>query len=282
MQLLFFIYQSLGIFPYSLSRDIVNPVKKVSVTWYIYSVFFVVSYAIFHIFATVNYIIQPPVQFNFVSITVYFYNAYSDVIWIMLLIFAGLLKATKIMKAYQELANCDYELYKFFKTSINNRKFIKFQLMQNGCVCMGFLALEGINIKSRPTVLITMGCYIVNATPLIIATLIETQFIGFTQHMYARYCKINNLFFKYRANDAVEENEWHRQKPSIYISELYNAVKTRKRVTNFYSEKLRAIDGLYTRLYGISKIVESAFGIQIASMFMIYFIKLTTLLYTSR
>lgn len=307
MQFLYFIYKILGIFPFTSSnQNSVNPIKQISVMWFIYSMFFAISYSVFHIFVTVNYLQRPSTQFNFVSILVYLYNTYSGIVWIVVLVIVGLIKHRKVIKAYEELAICDKEFHEYLQITITDAKFKQFQYLQNGLICLGFVILEGTisTFELREYEVQSITCNIISVVPPIISTLIETLFIGFTQLIQERYRQMNKLIYKYRCK-VIEENQdkyfqlnqdkqpWETNvKPLIFISELYSGIgkvkgvaAARKRIfleeKINYNEKLRYIDVLYTRLYNVSQLVDSAFGIQIVIMLTIHFIQLTTLLYTS-
>lgn len=276
---------------------------------FIYSVCFALLYALFHIFVTFNYLERPPVQFNFVSILIYFYNTYCDVIYVFLFVVLGLLKHKKVMEADREIAVCDNEFREYLQVTITDNNFRQFQYLQNGLICLGFVILESFEstFELKEYIVMSIGCNVISIMPPIIATLIETQFIGFTQLIQERYCQMNKLIYKFRG-EMIEENhdkyfrlsldkvQWETNvKPSIFVTELYlgasrkvkkGVVETRKRTflggeTINYNEKLKHIDGTYTRLYNASRLIESVFGIQIVIMLTVYFIQLTTLLYIS-
>lgn len=311
MQFLYLLYKVLGIFPYTQHHEelSVNPIKKVSLPWFIYSMCFAVIYTGFHIFVTLNYLERSSTQINFVSILVYIYNSYSGIIWVVVLILAGLVKYKKVMEAYEQLAMCDKEFRENLNITITDAKFRHFQHLQNGLLCLGFVMLESTisTFEIREYKVLSMLCNVISLLPPIISTCIETQFIGFTQLIQERYLQMNKLIFKYRAKVMRENEEKYllpssvsqekstlletNTKPLIFISELYSGldkgINTVPKKRLFlsekvnYNEKLRYIEVIYTRLYTVSQLVDSAYGIQIVIMLTIHFIQLTTLLYTS-
>lgn len=306
MKLFYFFYKILGLVAYTSNRSSVNHNKKeVSVVWFIYSVCFAIGYAFFHIFVILNYIDRPPIQFNFVTLLIYFYNSYSNVIWVVLLVIVGLVKRKQIMEANAELALCDKAFHDYLQITITDTKFKQFQYLQNGMICLSFVMLESIasTFEMQEYGVMSIACNVISIMPPIISTLIETQFIGFTQLIQERFSQMNKIIYQFRGK-MIEENQdkyfrlsedkqpWETNaKPLIFVSELYlgasrkvkGVVDKQKRVfleeTINYNEKLRHIDVIYTFLYNASQQVDLAFGIQIVVMLTTYFIQLTTLLY---
>lgn len=306
MKLLYSIYQISCVWSVMLG----NPIHKISIIYYIYCIIFGIIYTSFHIYIVTEHLNNEiSVQFNFVSILIDAYIRYAGVLWVNGLIIAGLIKHPHMIEANVTLYECDKNFQYFLDIQVHVKKMERFQYFQNGSLTVAFVLLEAMmnTFELHGYTSTSVLCHLPTLIPIIVSTLVESQFIAITQTIYDRYKKINKLIYKYHSKIIQQnhekyfpnQNQGHKRNPLIFISELYGAggtsmirvaaTKNSKAIKRHiflvdkvnYIDKLKHIESLYTQLYTASRLIDSAFGIQIVIMLTIHFIKLTTFLYSS-
>lgn len=306
MKLLYSIYQISCVWSVKLG----NPIQKISIIYYIYCIIFGIIYTTIHIYIVTEHLNNEiSIQLNFVSILIDAYIRYAGVLWMNGLIIAGLIKHPHMIEANRTLYECDKNFKYFLDIQAHVKKMERFQYFQNGSLTVAFVLLELLmnTFELHGYRITSVLCHLPTLIPIIVSTLVESQFIAITQTIYDRYKKINKLIYKYHSKIIQQnheiyfpnQNQGHKRNPLIFISELYGAggtsmirvaaTKNSKAIKRHifledkvnYIDKLKHIESLYTQLYTASRLIDSAFGIQIVIMLTIHFIKLTTFLYSS-